>query len=94
MGTNSISALIFDAIQSAGKPLRYVEIRSYVKKHYPYPTNDGSLRTVLSLVVKEGIVKKVKFPNRSSFYGKPDWFDEKGQVKPEINFNPYFNLQR
>ena len=91
MGTKSVSELILECIDKTPKPLRLKEIKSFMNTSNKKYT-DGTLRTVLSTLVRKGIVAKVKFPNRSSFYAKPDWVDEKGEIKPEINFNPYYSI--
>lgn len=91
MGTKSVSELILECIDKTPKPLRFKEIQSYLNTSNKQYT-DGTLRTVLSGLVKQKIIRKVKFPNRTSFYAKPDWVDDKGAIKAELNFNPYYNI--
>lgn len=90
MGTKSVSELILECMDKTPKPLRFKEIKSYMNTSNKKYT-DGTLRTVLSSLVRSGIVAKVKFPNRTSFYAKPDWVNKKGEIKPELNFNPYYS---
>lgn len=90
MVTSSVSELISNAIHEANRPIRFREIRDYVKNNYAYPANDGTVRTVLCTLVRNSVLKRVKYPHRSSFYGKPEWFTEEGGVKPEIEFSPYY----
>src|SRR6478735_9417696 len=87
MGTKSVATLIFEAIQTAGKPLNFQGIRGYIYRNYHAQANTGTIRQVLYKVTKQGIVQKIKFDGVSSFYGKPEWVVD-GKFIPELNFDP------
>jgi hypothetical protein len=90
MGTKSVANLVLEAIQDAGKPIRFQKIKEYVYEHYAYTANPDTIRQVLYRTAKEGILLRIKFKGISSFYSKPEWVVE-GKIIPELNFDPYFN---
>lgn len=92
MDTNTdypIMDWIFSSLEHNGKPIMFRKICNYVISKKPGVT-EGSVRSILHILVKKGIVVKLKYDKRYSFYSKPDWVVG-GEVKKEINFDPYYN---
>jgi hypothetical protein len=82
---------IFDSLDHHQKPIMFRKVCKYVLAKKPGVTA-GSVRSILHELVKRGIIIRLKFPKRYSFYCRPDWVED-GKVKQELNFDPYYNKQ-
>jgi hypothetical protein len=78
---------LVELIEEKGKPIRVKDIlQSVLDKKYKGSVE--SIRVQLHHACKDGLVRAIKFPGTSQYYGKPEWFDKKGKLI--IDFDPHW----
>jgi hypothetical protein len=58
--------------------------------HIEVDLSFDSLKVVLHICEKEGILASIKYPGTPMFYCKPEWVED-GKLREDIEFNPHWH---